>query len=106
MSQEWFSHNNGANTGGSGTKIDYLHISVQDYGAPSLEELDYVVNNISQQIDRIRPIMVHCSAGKGRTGTILAAYLIKKENDMTADKAISRLRRIRGESIQRDLRPY
>ena len=101
MSQEWLSHNNGTNTGGgSGTKIDYLHISVQDYGAPSLEELDYVVNYISQQIDRTRPVMVHCSGGKGRTGIILAAYLIKKENDMTADNAISRLRRIRVESIQ------
>ena len=31
---------------------------------------------------------------------LLAAYLIKKENGMTADKAISRLSRIRGESIQ------
>ena len=100
MSQEWFSHNNGADTGGNGTKMDYLHISVQDYGAPSLEELDYVVNNISQQIDRIRPIIVHCSGGKGRTVTILAVYLIKKENGMSADKDISKLKRIRGESIQ------
>lgn len=41
--------------------------------------------------------MVHCSVGKSRTGTILAAYPIKKENGMTADKAISRLSRIRGE---------
>jgi atypical dual specificity phosphatase len=97
LSQEWLSYNNGTNTGGSGTKIDYLHISVQDYGAPSLEELDYVVNYISQQIDRTRPVM---AGGKGRTGIILAAYLIKKENDMTADNAISRLRRIRVESIQ------
>ncbi len=100
LSQEWLSYNNGTNTGGSGTKIDYLHIKVQDYGAPSLEDLDYVVNYISQQLDKTMPIMVHCSAGKGRTGTILAAYLIKKENGMTADKAISKLRRIRGGSIQ------
>jgi hypothetical protein len=31
---------------------------------------------------------------------LLAAYIIKKENGMTADKTISRLSRIRGESIQ------
>jgi atypical dual specificity phosphatase len=100
LSQKWLSHNNGTNTGGSGMKIDYLHIKVQDYSAPSLEDLDYMVNYISQQIDKTRPIMEHCSAGKGRTRTILAAYLIKKENGMTADKVISRLRRIRGGSIQ------
>jgi atypical dual specificity phosphatase len=100
LSQEWLNYNNGTNTSADGTKIDYLYISVHYYGAPSLEELDRVVNYISQQIDRARPVMVHCSAGKGRTGTILAAYLIKKENGMTADKAISRLSRIRGESVQ------
>jgi atypical dual specificity phosphatase len=100
LSQEWLNYNNGTNTSADNTKIDYLYISIHDYGAPSLEELDHVVNYISQQIDRARPVMVHCSAGKGRTGTILAAYLIKKESGMTADKAISRLSRIRRESIQ------
>ena len=77
MSQEWLNYNNGTNTHGSNTKIDYLHISVHDYGAPSLEELDYVVNYTSRQIDMIKPVMVHCSGGKGRTRTILAAYLIR-----------------------------
>jgi protein-tyrosine phosphatase len=44
--------------------------------------------------------MVHCSGGKGRTETILAAYLIKKRNVLNAYRAIKNLRKIRGESIQ------
>jgi atypical dual specificity phosphatase len=81
-------------------KIDYFHLSIEDYRAPSLEELDYVVNYISRQIDNGRPVMVHCSGGKGRTGTILAAYLLKKRNVLNAYQAINKLRKIRGESIQ------
>jgi atypical dual specificity phosphatase len=80
-------------------RIDYLHISIEDYGSPSLEELDYVVNYISRQIDNEKPVMVHCSGGKGRTGTILAGYLIKK-NGLSAEKAVYKLRSLRGESIQ------
>ena len=35
---------------GDGMKIDYLHIKVQDYSVPSLEDLDYMVNScISSQ---------------------------------------------------------
>jgi atypical dual specificity phosphatase len=45
--------------------------------------------------------MVHCAAGRGRTGTILAAYLIKKEN-LTANQAIKKIRSMRPGSIQSD----
>jgi atypical dual specificity phosphatase len=46
--------------------------------------------------------MVHCSGGRGRTGTILAAYLIKNEKgNMSAEEAINKISKIRGEeSIQ------
>ena len=95
LSSEWFK-NSGIGEG----KIDYFHLNIEDYGAPSLEELDHVVNYISRQLDNGRPVMVHCSGGKGRTGTILAAYLIKKRIVMNAYQAINKLRKIRGESIQ------
>jgi atypical dual specificity phosphatase len=70
------------------------------YRAPFLQGLDYVVNYTNRQIDNGKPVMVHCSGGKGRTETILAAYLIKKRNVLNAYQAIKNLRKIRGESIQ------
>jgi atypical dual specificity phosphatase len=95
----WFKNDSSSTRAGI-EKIDYFHLSIEDYGAPSLEELDHVVSYISKQIDDGKPVIVHCSGGKGRTGTILAAYLIKKRNVLNAYQAINMLRNIRGESIQ------
>jgi atypical dual specificity phosphatase len=92
LPRQWFSDDN---------SVDYFHLRVEDYGAPSLEEMDNTVDYIQQQISYKKPVMVHCAAGRGRTGTILAAYLIKKEN-LTADQAIKRIRSIRPGSIQSD----
>ena len=107
LPSEWFGSSTGINSNSTNNddnnpKIDYFHISIEDYGAPSVEELDYVVNYITRQIDKGKPVMVHCSGGRGRTGTILAAYLIKNEKgDMNAEQAIKKINKIRGgESIQ------
>lgn len=82
-----------------GNDIKYLHLAVEDYGAPTIEELDQAVDFIDQQISNGRPVMVHCAAGKGRTGTVLAAYLVKKQN-LSAEKAIEKVRSIRPGSVQ------
>ena len=92
LPSQWFSDGNG---------VDYFHLRVEDYGAPSLEEMDNTVDYIQQQISHKKPVMVHCAAGRGRTGTILAAYFLKEEN-LTADQAIAKIRRIRPGSIQSD----
>jgi atypical dual specificity phosphatase len=81
--------------------VDYFHLKVADYGAPSIEEMDNTVDFIQRQIANEEPVMVHCAAGRGRTGTILAAYLLKEEN-LTSDQAIKKIRKIRPGSIQSD----
>jgi atypical dual specificity phosphatase len=43
--------------------------------------------------------MVHCLAGLGRTGTLLACYLVKHQK-MLADDAIQKIREERPGSIQ------
>ncbi|MGI0049099.1 MAG: dual specificity protein phosphatase 23 [Nitrososphaera sp.] len=83
----------------NGGDIDYLHLQVEDFGAPNMEELVQAVDFIDQQISSGKPVMVHCAAGKGRTGAVLAAYLVKKQN-LTADQAIEKLRGMRPGSVQ------
>ena len=82
--------------------VNYLHLRVEDFGSPSIEEIDSTVEYIQHQIDNKKPVMVHCAAGKGRTGTILAAYFLKNEN-LTAEQAIKKIRNLRPGSIQSNI---
>lgn len=86
-------------------KIGYLHLEVDDYGAPELEDIDRAVDFIDAEIKSDRPVMVHCAAGKGRTGVILAAYLVKKEG-IGARQSIEKIRAMRPGSIQSEVQEW
>src|SRR6476659_8352923 len=80
--------------------INYLHLEVEDYKAPTITELKTTTVFLENEIESNgRPVLVHCAAGKGRTGTILAAYLLKKEH-LNAEEAIRKIRKLRPGSIQ------
>ena len=79
--------------------VKYLHVISNDMGVPEFRDLVNSVDYIHKRITEDEPVMVHCLAGLGRTGTILACYLIKYEK-ISAKNAIQKIREKRHGSIQ------
>lgn len=79
----------------------YLHVPTEDLNAPDIKQIEEAVDFIHERINNNDPVMVHCAAGIGRTGTILACYLIKYQK-YSAKEAIEKVRKERPGSIQSD----
>ena len=87
-----------ADTGGHVDIVD-LYVPVTDFTAPAQEQIDRMIEFIDEQTERNhRPVVVSCYAGIGRTGTVLACYLVKRGS--SAADAIDEVRRLRPGSIQ------
>jgi atypical dual specificity phosphatase len=74
------------------------HLPIVDFTAPSLAELRRAVAVIEEARRAGEAILVHCYMGLGRTGTVIAAYLISRGWD--AGEAVDYVRRLRPGSIQ------
>ena len=79
--------------------LNYLHVPTPDLTAPDMDKIDTAVEFIQEKINNKEPVMVHCAAGMGRAGTILACYLIKYQKHSAKD-AIKKIRKERPGSIQ------
>jgi len=75
-----------------------IHEPIPDWQAPSIEQLERCLGVIRMANEKKFAVAVHCAAGIGRTGTILAAYLISK--GIPFDDAISQIRKLRPGSVE------
>ena len=75
-----------------------VHEPIDDMDAPTQEQLDHCVSAIARAHEKNMGVAVHCGAGLGRTGVVIAAYLVHK--GQTARDAIARVRRLRPGSIE------
>lgn len=79
--------------------LEYRHLPIEDFGGPTVRQMTEAVEFIKRNVENGKSILVHCYAGQGRTGTILAAYLVYFRN-LSSSEAIRWVREVRPGSVQ------
>ncbi len=80
-------------------QMEVIHLPIIDMGIPSEETIDQFLDIVAKLKGKGKKIGVHCKYGMGRTGTMLAIYLIEF-HQMRPKEALDKIRSLRPGSVE------
>lgn len=72
----------------------YVNRPIRDFSIPTRDDLTAILDEIDAEIDAGGVVYVHCWAGCGRTGVVVACWLVRHGAD--PDRALRRVADARG----------
>ena len=76
----------------------HLHEPIDDCEPPDADGMNRAIDFINQCLANGSGVAVHCFEGRGRTGTVLTAWLARKES-LNAEAAIQRIHALRQQTV-------
>lgn len=58
-------------------RVAHHRFAIGDFGLPSAEEMNAILDQIDEGLEAGRKIYLHCWGGIGRTGTTVGCYLVR-----------------------------
>lgn len=74
--------------------VEYRRWPIPDTGVVSDADYDRILAHINSELDSGRVVYVHCWGGKGRTGTVVGAWLIDRDG-LGFPEVIDRMQELR-----------
>lgn len=78
--------------------FDYCWLPMVDGGIPTRDQFTQFLDFMRQQVQSQLPVVAHCVAGLGRTGVLLAAYLVAQGQDPRP--AVRQIRAVRPGAVE------
>lgn len=80
--------------------FETLWVPVEDDKAPTAAQVHELVKFVDLQLSQDRPVAIHCKGGRGRTGTMLAGYLIAK--GASYESAMNQIEKVQPNAIRQE----
>lgn len=79
--------------------VEILHSPIEDFTAPSLEQLLEILRWIDTRIREGKKVLIHCLGGLGRSGTVATAWVMYSKG-LPLREALRKVRSVRPGSVE------